>query len=270
MPTFTDPEADASEMYEAMRGLAHASRVLNQPERVSEMLDDLRGALRSLETVLEQFATLHTSLRGRATDEAGNRTVGTRDALTAAAELRHAALLIGQAERHLDASMEAAGRIAWQPAAEAREGTGRLINVVFLQGGEADDTLDLIDRGGIDEAILELSGYDVGDETVDAALENGYVYDEAPIGQLDRVATFDAYTLVYNHSHQHVALYRAKDILPRPVLLGIDEPRHAAPASIPARETAAGSQQVRRDRLGTPTINRQHYVNHPSVRGFGR
>ena len=71
MPTFTDPAADAAEMYEAMRGLAQASIVLDQPERMYGMLSDLLGAVRSLEQVLGQFAKGHTEPRGRAADDAG-------------------------------------------------------------------------------------------------------------------------------------------------------------------------------------------------------
>lgn len=271
MPAFTDPAADAAEMYEAMRSLAHASIVFDQPERMYGMLGDLLGTVRSLEQVLGQFAKGHTDARGRAANDAGDRAAGTRDALTAAAELRQAAALIGEAERRLDAGMAAAGRIAWQPTVQTNKAPSRLINVVFLQGGEADHALELIEAGGRDAAIQELAGYDFGDETVDAALENGYVYDSVPVAQLDRVTTLDAYTLVYNHDHRHIALYRAEDSLPIPVLLGIAEPRHAAPATVnEPGSTAAESRQARLERLGTPTINRQNYVNQPALRSLRR
>src|SRR5690606_31573053 len=116
--------------------------------------------------------------------------------------------------------------VAWHPVAEVQEDAGRVINVVFLQGGEADRLLDLIDQGGADAVIQELAGYDYGDETVEAALENGYVYDAPPQGLLDRVTILDAYTLVYNQDHRHLGLYRHIDALPSPVLLGIEGPRH--------------------------------------------
>ena len=269
MPTFTDPVADAAEMYEAMRGLAHASLVLDKPERMYGMLGDLIGAVRSLEQVLGQFAKGHTDARGRAANDAGDRAAGAQDALTAASELRQAAALIGEAERRLDAGMAAAGRIAWQPMVQTSEAPSRLINVVFLQGGEADHALELIEAGGADAVIQELAGYDFGDETVDAALENGYVYDSVPVAQLDRVVTLDAYTLVYNYDHRHIALYRAEGSLPSPVLLGIAEPRHAASATVnEPGNTAAESRQARQERLGVPTINRQRYVNRPAMRSL--
>ncbi|WP_449281553.1 hypothetical protein [Leucobacter sp.] len=269
MPTFTDPAADAAEMYEAMRGLAHASIVLDHPERMYGMLGDLLGAVRSLEQVLGQFAKGHTDARGRAANDDGDRATGTQDALTAAAELRQAAALIGEAERRLDAGKAAAGRIAWQPTVQTSEVPSRLINVVFLQGGEADHALNLIEAGGADAVIQELAGNDFGDETMEAALEHGYVYDKVPVAPLDRVTTLDAYTLVYNHEHRHIALYRVEDSLPGPVLFGIEDPRHAAQADTTGRDTA-DLQQTRRERLGAPTINRQRYVNQPAVRGLGR
>ena len=48
--------------------------------------------------------------------------------------------------------------------------------------------LELIDRDGTDAAIEHLAGHDYGAETTQAALENGYVYDEPGEGTNDRVA----------------------------------------------------------------------------------
>lgn len=271
MPTFTDPAADAEEAYEAMRALAHASRTFDQPEDMYGVLGDLLGSVRSLEQVLTQAANAHENMRDRAADDAGDRATGIRDALATAGELRQAAALIGEAERRLDAASAAAGRIAWHPTAEVQADAGRVISVVFLQGGEADRFLDLIDHGAADAVIQELAGFDYGDETVDAALENGYVYDTPPQGPLDRVTTLDAYTLVYNPNHRHLGLYRHQDALPSPVLLGIEDPRHAAAEPPSSEPTAASSEvragpilareaereQSRRVRLGTPAIRRE-------------
>lgn len=283
MPTFTDPVADAAEAYEAMRALAHASRTFAQPEDMYGVLGDLLGSLRSLEQVLTQIATAHENMRDRAADDAGDRATGIRDALATAGELRQAAALIGEAERRLDAASAAAGRIAWRPT-ELQADAGRVINVVFLQGGEADRLLDLIDQGGADAVIQELAGYDSGDETVDAALENGYVYDTPPQGPLDRTARFDAYTLVYNQDHRRLGLYRRADTLPSPVLLGLEDARHAAITEPPSSAaTAAPSgvragpilaceaarEQSRRNRLGTPNIRRQQ-SGRQSGWGLGR
>lgn len=127
----------------------------------------------------------------------------------------------------------------------------RWISVVFLQGDEADEALELIDRDGTDAAIEHLAGYDYGEETVDAALENGYVYDTLPIGAADRVATRDVYTLTYNHALGHVGLVREFDALPDPALLGIDTPIPAPPSARPGA-TRPSPSEAGSDWFGPP------------------
>jgi hypothetical protein len=80
---------------------------------------------------------------------------------------------------------------------------------VFLQGQDADEVLAIIDRDGTDAAIEHLAGFDMGEETTQAALVNGYVYDTIPTGPLDHTTTAGVYTLTYNHDHGHVSLLRA-------------------------------------------------------------
>lgn len=270
MPTFDDAPADATEMSEAMRGLAHATRHIDQPEQMYQILGDLLGSVRSLEQILGQLATAHDALSDRATDDAGDGPAGRSDAAATATALRTAASLISQAERRLDAGMGAAGRIAWypEPVPDVRR---EFINVVFLQGEEADQIIETITLHGADQAIEHLAGHDFGDETVEAALENGYVYDQPPVGQLDKTATRDVYTLVYNPFMGHVGLYRQHDALPAPVLIGLeDPPRHAAPSRATEPAATQGAERSRRERLGTPTVNRPPAVSHSAGRGLGR
>lgn len=68
----------------------------------------------------------------------------------------------------------------------------RWMSVVFLQGEEAISVLDMIDRSGSETAIHHLSQWDCGDETRDAALVNGYVYEDIPQSPTDRVVRDDA------------------------------------------------------------------------------
>lgn len=86
----------------------------------------------------------------------------------------------------------------------------RWISVVFLQGAEADDVLALIDRDGPLSAMAHLELWDYGDETTDAALVNGYVYEAVPVGTSDRVIMDDesGYTLTYSMASGRVALLR--------------------------------------------------------------
>ena len=56
MPTFQNPTADAAEASEALRGLAHATRVLDDPADTYAVLGDLLAGVRSLRQVLDQLA----------------------------------------------------------------------------------------------------------------------------------------------------------------------------------------------------------------------
>lgn len=208
MPTFNSPTADAAEVSEALRGLAHASRVLENPADTYPVLGDLLAGVRSLRQVLDQLATAHARNQVRAYDDAGNQGAGASHALAAAAALRQAATLLDSVHEQVDAAMGASGRIAWRPA-PSEAGPARWMGIVFLQGQDADEVLGLIDRDGPEAAISHLAGFDMGEETTQAALINGYVYDTIPTGTLDRTTTAGSYALTYNHDHGHVSLLRA-------------------------------------------------------------
>ncbi|GAB3546560.1 hypothetical protein GCM10027404_07170 [Arthrobacter tumbae] len=238
MPTFHDPLKDAAEASEALRGLAHASRVFDNPSDTYTVFGDLVAGVRSLRQVLDQVANAHLTHRGRAHDDDGDHLAGSQRALAAADELHHAGTLLDQVHDRLEAAFSHLGRIAWHPepalSREARaEGVARRwISVVFLQGEEADEVLDLIDRDGTDAAITHLKNWDYGDETTDAALENGYVHDEPPTGALDRVVTEGSYTLTYNPAMGHVSLLRQHTV---PLDAELDDAD-----VVPAREAITG------------------------------
>lgn len=225
MPTFTDPTTDAAEASEALRGLAHATIRIEQPAQMYPVLGDLLAGARSLRQVLDQLASAHANGQPRAFDDHGDAAIGAKDALAAADELHQAATLIDAAHDRLDAAMNAAGRIAWHPEPETAR---RWVNVVFLDGEEADRVLDLIQRDGTTAGIEHLKQWDYGEETTDAALANGYVYDTPPVGKLDRTATEGDYTLTYNPFLSNVSLLRTHEAPPDPAL------------AEPARAVAAG------------------------------
>ncbi|MCA0437831.1 MAG: hypothetical protein LCH98_15345 [Actinobacteria bacterium] len=240
MPTYHDPLQDADEASEALRGLAHASRVFDDPADTYAVLGDLLSGVRSLRQVLDQVGSAHLVHRGRAHDDDGDHTIGTSDALAAADELHHAGTLLDGVEEGVNAAMTHSGRIAWHAPAqeldrEARfaEAPRRWLSVVFLQGDEAGEVLDLIDRDGPDAAIEHLRNWDYGDETTDAALENGYVYDEPPTGQLDRAVTDGDYTLTYNPFMGHVNLLRSHPA-------AISDPDLDETDVVPARKAISG------------------------------
>lgn len=207
MPTFQNPTTDATEASEALRGLAHATRVFEDPADTYAVLGDLLAGVRSLRQVFDQLATVHAGNQVRAYDDAGNQGAGASHALTAAARLRQAAVLLDGVHERVDAAMSASARIAWRPA-PSDSVPSRWVGIVFLQGQDADEVLAIIDRDGADAAIEHLAGFDLGEETTQAALVNGYVYDTIPTGPLDRTATHGEYTLTYNHDHGHISLLR--------------------------------------------------------------
>lgn len=90
----------------------------------------------------------------------------------------------------------------------ARPDEQRWMSIVFMQGEEADAVLDMIDNNGPESAIEHLSQWDLGDETRDAALANGYVYEDVPQSPTDRVIRDKAsgYALTYNYQFGYVSL----------------------------------------------------------------
>lgn len=133
-------------------------------------------------------------------------------------------------------------RAARDETPEATVVERRWISVVFLQGEEADAVLDLIDSQGTDAAIEHLTGFDYGEETTQAALENGYVYDAPPTSALDRIATRDAYTLAYSPFLGQVALIREYDARPDPTLLDIERPASTASHAAAPRRGGSGME----------------------------
>lgn len=265
MPTFYDPVADAGEASQALRGLAHASRSFEHPEDAYGVIGDLLAGVRSLQQSIEQIAHRHRRHEGRAFDDAGDQAAGIRDAQVTADQLFSAASALDAVEERLNAASQTAGRIAWHPAptptvgadaveAESAETAAnergaawgeaaresRWVNIVFLQGGEADTVLWLIDRDGPDAAIAYLAGWDFGDETTAAAMENGYVYDTVPTGALDKEASNSDYALTYNHDLGHVGLYRQHPIPPEDRL---DTPAPEAPVG-PTATAVGGAARV--------------------------
>lgn len=208
MPTFHNPTADATEASEALRGLAHATRVFEDPADTYAVLGDLLAGVRSLRQVVDQLATAHVTHRVRAHDDAGDQAAGATNALAATAELQQAAALLDAVHDRADAAMAASGRIAWHVNPAAAAPVSRWVSVVFLQGQDADEVLTIIDRDGTDAAIEHLAGFDMGEETTQAALVNGYVYATIPTGPLDCTTANGEYTLTYNHDHGHVSLLR--------------------------------------------------------------
>lgn len=121
MPSFEDPVADAEELSQAARGLAHASRRFDDPADSYTVLGELQSALISLHQSLQQLAAFHTRLADRASTDAGDRAEGRKHELTAAMRLDTAAVHVDRATDHLMVGFAENGQIAWLPAPSPAE-----------------------------------------------------------------------------------------------------------------------------------------------------
>lgn len=59
MPTFNAPAADADELREAARGLAHATRSVGDPTSIYSVLGSISSALASMSQTLHQLGAVH-------------------------------------------------------------------------------------------------------------------------------------------------------------------------------------------------------------------
>ncbi|EGD44019.1 hypothetical protein NBCG_01607 [Nocardioidaceae bacterium Broad-1] len=65
MPTFTNPRGNAEEARQALRSLAHATRTVDDPADVYDVLGAVTQALASMEQTLHQLGTFHDNLQRR-------------------------------------------------------------------------------------------------------------------------------------------------------------------------------------------------------------
>jgi hypothetical protein len=120
MPTYENPAADASEAAEALRGVAHASRVITDPGDTYRVLGSLSTVLASLQQSLDQLAEWHDRNADHAATDDGDRRMGQGHATVAAEFLRDAADRTQQAHRSLNQAFNHNGRIAWQPSLDTK------------------------------------------------------------------------------------------------------------------------------------------------------
>lgn len=258
MSTFNNPAADAAEASAALRGLAHATRALTNPADLQGVLGDVLGGVRSLQQVLEQLATAHDSHRPRARDDDGDIDAGARLVFTASSELFDAALTLDQVEAALNLAAQASWRIVWQTPEERPD--QRYVSVVFLQDEHADQALRMLREEGPAATVNHLAGRDNGDETTQAALSNGYVYDALPLAQFDELHLAGQYTMIINPAYRYVSLLR--DFTPKPDLPSEGRTTRAAAeledtetrlsasrTSITSSTSVGGISSVRRERM---------------------
>lgn len=138
MPTFDDPIADSEQTRLALRGLAHATRNIEEPGDAYQVIGSLLDGLRSLEQVLDQLATVHTSNVRRSYGEDREHATGLTEVHVTAAALHRAGREIGRTQQALEVALQHSGRIVWgdpMPAIRAVE-DGWDLHVADPPGGE--------------------------------------------------------------------------------------------------------------------------------------
>ena len=113
MPTFSKPSLDADEAYEALRGLAHATRSIDDPTEIYAVLGSLSAGLASLEQVLHQLAQFHDGPARKRAWVTGDPRTGRAVSYQVAWELHRAAEVVHQVAAGLDRAHEVEGTIAY-------------------------------------------------------------------------------------------------------------------------------------------------------------
>ncbi|MFB7893673.1 hypothetical protein ACFC1I_15855 [Microbacterium sp. NPDC056044] len=190
----------------AMKDLAKATIAIDDPADLYPITGELLGSLRALVQVADQLAHAHMHHRGRARTDDGDAVLGAHEADGATWALVRARELLDAAGRAADLASQESGHIAWVPLGRSE----RWVNVVFQQGTDVDETLHILRRSGTKAAIRHLAQWDYGDETTEAALANGYVYEGIPNCPTDRVSEDRAsgYALIHNPTLRYVSLLR--------------------------------------------------------------
>ncbi|MEP9382894.1 hypothetical protein [Nocardioides sp. KR10-350] len=101
MTTFDDPVADAAEVRESVRGLAHATRNIQDPTTIYSIIGSLTSSLASMAQVLQQLGTTHD----RMSAVGGQVPIGREDRATAyqvSWELHRAAEMVNQVASTVD------------------------------------------------------------------------------------------------------------------------------------------------------------------------
>ena len=114
MPTFSRPSADADEACEALRGLAHATRSIDDPAEIRAVLGSLSQGLASLEQALHQLGQFHDGPARRKEWMTGDPRTGRAASYQVAWELHRAAEVVHQVAAGLDRAHAVEATIAYE------------------------------------------------------------------------------------------------------------------------------------------------------------
>ena len=113
MPTFNDPVADADELREAVRGLAHATRSVDDPTAIYPVLGSISSALASLSQTLHQLGDFHDGPTREQAWMNGDPHAGRAASYKESWELHRAAEMIHQVAGCVDRAHEIEATIAY-------------------------------------------------------------------------------------------------------------------------------------------------------------
>ena len=113
MPTFDNPTADAAEAREALRGLAHATRKLDDPRDLYAILGDLSLAAASLGQVLHQLGRLHDTPQSETLWVAEGSRAGRAATYQVSWDLHRAGEMLRQVTRCIDEAHQAEGTVVY-------------------------------------------------------------------------------------------------------------------------------------------------------------
>jgi hypothetical protein len=113
MPTFNDPVADADELREVVRRLAHATRLIEDPTSIYPVLGSISSALASLSQSLHQLGAFHDGPTRRQAWINGDPQAGRAASYRESWELHRAAEMIHQVAESVDHAHEIEATIAY-------------------------------------------------------------------------------------------------------------------------------------------------------------
>lgn len=115
MPTFNDPARDAGEAHQALRGPAHATRNIEDPGTVYDLLGTLSQAIASMEQTLRQIGAVHDNLKRRDLRPvvADSARAGYATSYQVSWELHRAAEITRQVAKAVDHAHELEARISY-------------------------------------------------------------------------------------------------------------------------------------------------------------
>ena len=113
MPTFDDAAADAAEAQQALRGLAHATRTIDDPGQIYAVLGPLSTAAASLEQTLHQLGAFHDGPARKRAWLNGDERAGRAASDQVSWELHRAGEILRQVAAALDRAHEVQAQIAY-------------------------------------------------------------------------------------------------------------------------------------------------------------